>query len=84
MSKFKEAFTKNTSNKAEPTIEKIYENNDIDDITDKLRKANIKIKIVIPTRFGKEIVFFSNEDAIKAAKIAKTKKIDNKSIFVEV
>lgn len=55
-----------------------------EDATEDIRKKGIKIKAVHPTRFGKEIVLFNTEDAEKAAKIAGTKKIDGKSIFVEV
>lgn len=55
-----------------------------EDVTEYIRKEGIKIKAIHPTRFGKEVVLFSTADAEKAAKIVGTKKIDGKSIFVEV
>ena len=53
------------------------------DVTKKIRKEGIKIKIIIPTKFGLEVVFYNKEDAKKAAELVGTNKIDGMSIFVD-
>lgn len=50
---------------------------------DKIKKAKLKIKQTLPTRFGKEVIFFKDADAIAAAKLVGTDKIDGKSIFID-
>ena len=55
---------------------------DIDKILSDIRKK-VKIKTIIPTRFGTEIVLFNPNDAQEAAKIAKTKDIEGNSIFIK-
>jgi hypothetical protein len=55
---------------------------DIDKILSDIRKK-VKIKTIIPTKFGIEIVLFNPDDAEKAAKIAGTKDIDGNSIFIK-
>ena len=47
-----------------------------------IRDARIKIKTVIPTRFGNEVVFFKEQDAEEAKKLIKNSQIDGKSIFI--
>ena len=56
---------------------------DINKALDKIRKSNIKVKNILPTKFGVEVEFFSKANAEEAAKIVGTKKVDGKSIFLE-
>jgi len=55
---------------------------EIDDILKKIRKS-VKIKQIVPTKFGIEVKLFNSQDAQDAAKIADTKKIDGSSIFID-
>lgn len=55
---------------------------DINKLLDKIRKDNIRVKTIIPTKFGTEIVFYNATDAENAAGIINTKEVDDKSIFV--
>lgn len=48
-----------------------------------IKKSNLKIKQILPTRFGKEVVFYREDDAKEAAQLLKITKIDGKSIFLE-
>lgn len=50
---------------------------------EKIQKSGIKIKTMNPTKFGFEVTFYKEQDAIDAAKAAGTTKIDGKSIFVD-
>lgn len=50
---------------------------------DKIKKSNIKIKLIVPTKFGEEVIFFRASDAEDAAKLVGTKKIDGNSIFID-
>ena len=54
----------------------------INDLLDKIRDKDIRVKTIIPTKFGTEIVFYNTYDADSAAKIIKTTEVDGKSIFV--
>jgi len=65
----------------ETVTEEIITETAEDDIQ-KIRDKGIKIKTVIPTRFGTEVVFFKEIDAVTAAKLIKKSKIDAKSIFI--
>ena len=53
------------------------------DVTKKIRKAGIKIKSIIPTKFGLEVVLYNKDDAKEAGKVAGTKKVDGNSIFID-
>jgi len=53
------------------------------DVTKKIRKAGIKIRSIIPTKFGLEVVLYNKEDAKEAGKVAGTKKVDGNSIFID-
>jgi len=53
-----------------------------DDILKDIRKK-VKIKTIIPTKFGVEVVLFNPNDAQEAAKIANTKKVEGSSIFLD-
>lgn len=62
-------------NEAETKLEKIKKD---------LRDNNIKIKNIIPTNFGVELILFNKDDAISASKIIKTNKVKNNSVFVAI
>jgi len=74
---FKKFFKE--SSKQEEIIEK---SSNTEDILEKIRKE-VKIKQIIPTRFGIEVKLFNTKDAETAAKVAKTDKIDGSSIFID-
>ena len=59
----------------------ILESKDFDKVLADIRKE-VKIKQIIPTRFGIEVILFNKNDAELAAKIANTDKIEGTSIFV--
>jgi len=65
----------------EDVIEKVTVTEAEDNIQ-KIRDAGLKIKTVIPTRFGNEVVFFKERDAEEAQKLIKDSQIDGKSIFI--
>ena len=73
---FKSFFDKKDENIIENKIEKS------EDILDKIREK-FKIKRIVPTRFGIEIVFFNSREAEEASKIAGTSKVDGTSIFLD-
>jgi len=75
---FKEFFK---PEKISEATEKIIVVEAEDDIQ-KIRDARLKIKTVIPTRFGNEVVFFKERDAEDAQKLIKNSQIDGKSIFI--
>ena len=79
--KFKTFFKEEKVQIIDQTILTISE--DTEDNLKKIRDKGIKIKSVIPTRFGNEIVFFKEYDAETAAKLLKTDKMDGKSIFID-
>ena len=80
---FKEEF-----NKIHESVfkDKIAEDNknttNTTDILKDIRKK-VKIKTIIPTRFGIEVVLFNPNDAQTAGRIAKTHKIEGNSIFLD-
>lgn len=79
---FREQFQLAFKDDISENTEKIIQEDDSEDI-EKIRKAKIKIKQILPTKFGKEVIFFKDQDAIKAAELVQTKKIDGKSIFID-
>jgi len=79
---FKEYFGKSEENFKIET-ETVTEAVDINKALDKIRKSNIKVKNILPTKFGVEVEFFSTDNAKEAAKLVGTKKVDGKSIFLE-
>ena len=67
----------------EDVIEKVNVTvTEAEDNIQKIRDAGLKIKTVIPTRFGNEVVFFKERDAEEAQKLIKDSQIDGKSIFI--
>lgn len=60
----------------------VEESIELDDTLKKIRKS-VKIKQIVPTKFGIEVKLFNAQDAQDAAKIAGTKKIDGSSIFID-
>lgn len=81
--KFRDAFKNIELETKQPSEIKIIQESELDDNIEKIKKSKIKIRQIIPTRFGKEVVFFRDSDAEEAAKVVGTKKIDGKSIFIE-
>ena len=78
---FKDYFSKNDE-KFKIETKTINEAKDINDTIADIRKK-VKVKNVIPTRFGVEVILFNNNDAKEAAKIAGTKDIEDTSIFIK-
>jgi hypothetical protein len=46
-------------------------------------RDKVKVKNIIPTRFGVEVVLFNTADAKEAAKIAGTTDVEDTSIFIK-
>ena len=61
----------------------INEKIDPDEKIKNIRKKGIKIKTIVPTKFGFQVDFFNANDAKQAAEIADTNKIAGNSIMVE-
>ena len=82
---FKDFFKQNENEKEDISfvIETSKDNISTQNNLQKIRDSGIKIKTIIPTKFGFEITFFNKFDAQKAAKIIDTDKIDGTSIFME-
>ena len=79
---FKDFFESSDKEEFKIETETLEEATDINAIVEKTRKK-MKIRTIIPTKFGVEIVLFNPQDAKEAAKIAGTKKVDGNSIFVD-
>jgi hypothetical protein len=82
---FKDFFENRSINNMKEKDSYIKESNESekDNILSNIRKE-VKIKDIIPTRFGIEIILFNSADARKAAEIAKTEDIEGNSIFVKI
>jgi phosphoenolpyruvate synthase/pyruvate phosphate dikinase len=77
---FKEEF-----NKVYESVIKDKMTEDKKNTTDILKdiRKKVKIKTIIPTKFGIEVVLFNPSDAQTAGRIAKTHKIEGNSIFLD-
>ena len=79
---FKE-FLKKPKSEYEKISDNINEaEKDIDKILSDIRKK-VKVKAIIPTRFGLEVILFNPNDARTAARIAGTHDIEDNSIFTK-
>jgi len=74
---FKEEKIQTPLQKVEEKTEK-----EIDKTISEIRKK-LKIKSIVPTKFGFQVDFFNPNDAKEAAKMADTSKISGNSIMVE-
>ena len=69
-----EAFTFETSKDDAPMTE--------EDALEKIKKSKLKVKAIIPSKFGTEIIFFNSKDAETAADLVNADEADGSSIFV--
>jgi len=54
-----------------------------EDALEKIKKSKLKVKEIIPSKFGTEIIFFNSKDAKEAGKLVGADDIDGHSILVK-